>query len=1048
MNPDRALQSRPKSLKEFMRKEEEIIIFEDFKQSEDRVHPGFKEPTTFDSQRLEFHTTQTDQSLLRKLQDGLLASLRSHDVDADLRTKALDADWDEVLDLYTQYITIIDDGRAKDNRVKGLARRGKKVAGAAAGLVTIIPDDNGLSALREGLAFILLAWKRYIEARHKIIEILAEVPRVIANFHNKRAVYRHDARLQHKMDDFFSVVFDSLTRLVEILVPHLKGMKAWSKRVFQRFTNQETDTINEVASRIDKACKDISGLFEQLLHERIASMESTGASTYRESKAIRESTHDIITILKDIQWRLVRVEEQQKKPPTFQDMQEQTNLLKIPAQMTSAMQTGLYNIVSEKEYIEYYDLWSTSYSASREISMGLVPATKEGLLTALKILTVAHDATEDLELVLRQDSSVHPEGLDRAQSLMSHELFKKFVAQDDAALLLVNGHCRSDGTGKTSPLSVWCASFAVALKQSPSLVVLHYFCGLHTNPGRALSGPVGLIKSLIDHLLAYEATGSSTVAYLEKKTLEMAMKDDVGCLCEILRELLLQVSKSRIVFCIVDNVCEFETKWDNWLQRLTQVFETLYKLVDHDRLGGQIKLKVLLTSADRSTHLADKVTPGELISLRRESVVSGMYIRLRRDCDVRNIQRRRSSEVRDEPVLLGLGLVRNSYCTNADPQGGTLPCQEGFGSCEVKKGKTCPASDSTTSGRTIGYYQASNTRDRLCNKIFPSDIITTPTDIAPKGYSHLYFAFASIDPVSFNIAPADDADVPLYTEFTALKSRGLQTWIAVGGFDFSDADKATHGTWSSLVASPSNRAAFISSLITFMNQYGFQGVDLDWEYPVDPARGGNPADTANLVLLTQEMRAAFGTNFGISLTLAPDYWYLRYFDPKAMESYVDFYGFMSYDLHGYWDEDVETLGSVVRGQTDIRDIGNDTLPLWFDELDASKINFGIALYGRGYTLSSPSCNELLCPFSGPSKPAICTNSDGIMSLVEIEQLIEDKGLTPTYLPEAMMKQITWDDQWIGYDDAESIEAKKAWADTQCFGGTMAWSVDFYSGEGR
>ncbi|KUI70476.1 putative chitinase 3 [Cytospora mali] len=397
---------------------------------------------------------------------------------------------------------------------------------------------------------------------------------------------------------------------------------------------------------------------------------------------------------------------------------------------------------------------------------------------------------------------------------------------------------------------------------------------------------------------------------------------------------------------------------------------------------------------------------------------------------------------------MGRVQMADSYCINADPQGGTLPCQQGFGSCEVKKGKTCPASDSTTSGRTIGYYQASNTRDRLCNKISPSDIITTPTDIAPKGYSHLYFAFASIDPVSFNIAPADDADVPLYTEFTALKSRGLQTWIAIGGFDFSDADKATHGTWSSLVASPSNRAAFISSLITFMDQYGFQGVDLDWEYPVDPARGGNPADTANLVLLTQEMRAAFGTNFGISMTLAPDYWYLRYFDAKAMESYVDFYGFMAYDLHGYWDQDVETLGSVVRGQADIRDIGNDTLPLWFDELDASKINFGIALYGRGYTLSSPSCNELLCPFSGPSKPAVCTNSDGIMSLVEIEQLIEGKGLTPTYLPEAMMKQITWDDQWIGYDDADTIVAKKAWADAQCFGGTMAWSVDFYSGEGR
>jgi hypothetical protein len=34
-----------------------------------------------------------------------------------------------------------------------------------------------------------------------------------------------------------------------------------------------------------------------------------------------------------------------------------------------------------------------------------------------------------------------------------------------------------------------------------------------------------------------------------------------------------------------------------------------------------------------------------------------VYSRLRRHCDVRNIQRRRRSEVRDELVLLGLSLV-------------------------------------------------------------------------------------------------------------------------------------------------------------------------------------------------------------------------------------------------------------------------------------------------------------------------------------------------------------------------------------------------------
>lgn len=95
---------------------------------------------------------------------------------------------------------------------------------------------------------------------------------------------------------------------------------------------------------------------------------------------------------------------------------------------------------------------------------------------------------------------------------------------------------------------------------------------------------------------------------------------------------------------------------------------------------------------------------------------------------------------------------------------------------------------------------------------------------------------------------------------------------------------------SDMTSTQGNRAAFISSLKQFMITYGFQGVDLDWEYPATPERGGGRADTENYVALVKDMRAAFGSQFGISLTLAPDYWYLRGFDAKAMKPYVDWFG--------------------------------------------------------------------------------------------------------------------------------------------------------------
>ena len=195
------------------------------------------------------------------------------------------------------------------------------------------------------------------------------------------------------------------------------------------------------------------------------------------------------------------------------------------------------------------------------------------------------------------------------------------------------------------------------------------------------------------------------------------------------------------------------------------------------------------------------------------------------------------------------------------------------------------------------------------------------------------------------------------------------------------------------------------------------------------------------------MRAAFGTMYGISLTLAPDYWYLRGFDPKAMESSVDFFGFMSYDLHGSWDADVKTLGSLVRPQTDIREIANDSVPLFFDNLDPAKINIGLAFYGRGYTLASSSCAYFGCPFIGPSNPMPCTAFAGVASNTEIKSIIAQKGLQPELIPDAMVKQITWDDQWIGYDDDDTFALKLSWADSHCFGGTMIWSIDMDSGSG-
>jgi len=73
-----------------------------------------------------------------------------------------------------------------------------------------------------------------------------------------------------------------------------------------------------------------------------------------------------------------------------------------------------------------------------------------------------------------------------------------------------------------------------------------------------------------------------------------------------------------------------------------------------------------------------------------------------------------------------------------------------------------------------------------------------------------------------------------------------------------------------------------------------------------------------------------------------------------------------------------------------------------------------------------------------------------MSLTEIQALIKDRNLEsrPLGNGDAMMRELTWDDQWIGYDDESTILQKVNYANSHCFGGTMLWSVDLASGNGQ
>ncbi len=134
-----------------------------------------------------------------------------------------------------------------------------------------------------------------------------------------------------------------------------------------------------------------------------------------------------------------------------------------------------------------------------------------------------------------------------------------------------------------------------------------------------------------------------------------------------------------------------------------------------------------------------------------------------------------------------------------------------------------PSCDNTNSvTRVMGYYEGWSAR-RACQAFFPENI--------PSGvYTHLNFAFASIDPNTFQVVPADAGDVDLYARLTALKQQdaALKVYISIGGWDFNDPGGPIANVFSDLAASEANQVVFFASLISFMSTYNFDGVDIDW----------------------------------------------------------------------------------------------------------------------------------------------------------------------------------------------------------------------------
>ena len=127
--------------------------------------------------------------------------------------------------------------------------------------------------------------------------------------------------------------------------------------------------------------------------------------------------------------------------------------------------------------------------------------------------------------------------------------------------------------------------------------------------------------------------------------------------------------------------------------------------------------------------------------------------------------------------------------------------------------------------------------------------------------------------VIYSFFPMNGATVGKMTDSLAVrkldhlfskKGDNVKIMFAVGGW-------ANSQYFSDMAASSTTRSQFIRSVLALIREYGFDGVDLDWEYPVGGGgdkNGKRPEDKQNYVQLFKELRQALGSDKVISLASA------------------------------------------------------------------------------------------------------------------------------------------------------------------------------------
>ncbi len=314
----------------------------------------------------------------------------------------------------------------------------------------------------------------------------------------------------------------------------------------------------------------------------------------------------------------------------------------------------------------------------------------------------------------------------------------------------------------------------------------------------------------------------------------------------------------------------------------------------------------------------------------------------------------------------------------------------------------------------------------------------TPDKLQVSKLTHLNYAFAIID-ANGKVAMSDPAiDINNFRILKSLKAtnKGLKTLISVGGWDDSQ-------TFSDVALTSASRAVFAQSCVDFVVKHGFDGVDIDWEYPVSGGKSaGRAEDKQNFTYLLQTIRqklneqgAKDGKQYMLTIAGGAGTSYLQKIEVRKVAAVVDFIFIMAYDLHGPWNEYADLNAALYdpAGTSPQYKLSADgAVTAYLNAgVASSKLVLGMPFYGYQYSGVSAGNNGLFSRFTSGKSIAY----DAIAA-----NYLNNSAFRQFYHSTAKVPYLFGNNTFISFDNAQSIAEKVRYAKSRHLAGVGAWEL--------